>query len=234
MAQPRKRLFSIQQERGFTLVELLVAMFLTFIASVGMYKMLVAYNASSEIMDQLVELQQNTRIAMGRMTDEIRMAGYDPTTNSTAKISPVSNANRLTFSMDLNENGSVVGLVTNPDPDKRDPGERITYSMIDLDGDGVNDLVRDDINGGGQQQVITNVSALQFIYVDDAGNPGTPGPATSSVEIAMVVKTTNEDYRITDTFNYVTRRGASILNNPNDNFRRRLIEQTIKCRNNGL
>jgi len=221
MAQPMKRLFSRQPEKGFTLIELLVAMFLTFVASVGMYKMLVSYNASGEIMDQLVELQQNCRIAMWKMTEEIRMAGYDPTTTATAKISPVSNATRLTFSLDENEDGDIL-----------DAGERLTYSMTDLDGDGVNDLVRDDINGAGAQQVISNVSALQFVYVDEDGNPVTAGPSTRFVEIAMVIQTTNEDYRITDNFNYQTRRGTSILNNPDDHFRRRLIEQTVKCRNN--
>jgi type IV pilus assembly protein PilW len=228
MVLAMKRIFPGQHANGFTLVELLVAMFLTFIAAVGMYKMLVAYNASSEIMDQLVELQQNCRIAMGRMTDEIRMAAYDPTTTSPAKISPASNATRFIFSMDLNEDGDVL-----------DPDENIIYSLADLDGDGVNDLVRNDINGGGAQQVITNVSALEFLYVDEDGNPVAAGPFTSSVEIAMVVKTTNEDYRIIDNFNYQTRRGlisGAILYTPpaEDHFRRRLVEQTVKCRNNGL
>jgi len=223
MVQPVKRETTIQCEQGFTLVELLIAMVLTILAAVGMYKLLVDYNTSGNVMDQLVELQENCRVAMDRMSAEIRMAGYDPTTLAKAKISPKSDDTSLIFSMDENEDGDI-----------DDPGEQITYVLADLDGDAILDLVRTDINGSGAQQVITNVSALEFFYVDKDGNPVAPGSFTSSVEIAMVIRTTNEDYRITDNNDYQTRRGTTILSNPNDKFHRRLIEQTVKCRNNGI
>jgi type II secretory pathway pseudopilin PulG len=223
MVQPVKRLSARQHEQGLTLVELLVAMVLTILAAVGMYKLLVDYNTSGNVMDQLVELQENCRVAMDRMAAEIRMAGYDPTTAAKAKIMPISNDTKLIFSMDVNEDGDI-----------EDPGEQISYYLSDLDGNGISDLVRDDITGTGPEQVITNVSALQFFYVDKDGNPVAAGPFASSVEIAMVIKTTNEDYRITDNNDYQTRRGTTILSNPNDKFHRRLIEQTVKCRNNAI
>lgn len=218
-----KRMFSAHNKKGFTLVELLIAMFLTFVAAAGMYKMLVSYNASSETMDQLVELQQNCRIAMGRMTEEIRMAGFDPTTGSGAKIYPTSNATRFTFSLDDNEDGDIL-----------DAGERITYSY-----DAANQaLVRNDINGSGEQQVITNVNALEFLYFNKDGNSVAPGSLVRTVEIAMVVRTTNEDFRHVDNSIYQTRRGvgtgAILYTGPGDNFRRRLVEQTVQCRNSGL
>jgi hypothetical protein len=190
---------------------------------VGMYKLLVNYNTSGNVIDQLVELQENCRVAMDKMAAEIRMAGYDPTNHAKAKILPTSNETRLIFSMDMNEDGDI-----------EDPGEQISYYLSDLDGNGIGDLVREDFTGTGAQQVITNVSALHYFYVDKEGNAVAPGPFTSSVEIAMVIKTTNEDYRITDNNDYQTRRGTTILSNPNDKFHRRLIEQTVKCRNNAI
>ncbi len=55
-----------------------------------------------------------------------------------------------------------------------------------------------------------------------------------SVEIAMVVRTTNEDLRYTNNEQYRNVQGYLIYKAPGDHFRRRLSVKQIKIRNAGL
>ena len=55
-----------------------------------------------------------------------------------------------------------------------------------------------------------------------------------TVEITMVVRTTNEDYRITNNESYNDLRGALVLGPQNDNFRRRFMTMRLKIRNANL
>jgi hypothetical protein len=56
-------------------------------------------------------------------------------------------------------------------------------------------------------------------------------PQIRSVELTVVARTERADPGYTDTRAYANQRGTVILAAPNDNFRRRQIDTTIKCRN---
>jgi len=63
-------------KRGLTLTELLIAMFIASILVAGIYRVFLSTQRTYTVQDQVVDMQQNVRIAINRMMREIRMAGY--------------------------------------------------------------------------------------------------------------------------------------------------------------
>jgi type IV pilus assembly protein PilW len=62
--------------KGMTLIELLVALTISGILVAGVYRTFVSQQHTFTVQDQLVDMQQNVRLAINRMTRELRMAGF--------------------------------------------------------------------------------------------------------------------------------------------------------------
>jgi len=62
--------------RGITLIELLVALSVSGVLVAGIYKTFVSQQHTYTVQDQLVDMQQNIRLAINGMTRELRMAGF--------------------------------------------------------------------------------------------------------------------------------------------------------------
>jgi len=128
------------------------------------------------------------------------------------------------------------------DGDLNDDGERIRYT---LNGEDLQRQVWDSATSdyGAAQTIITNVSALGLTYVKDDDTvlgalPLNAGDRSliDTVEITMVVRTTNEDLRITNNETYANNlRGTAVLTvSPPDHFRRRAMTMRVKIRNANL
>jgi prepilin-type N-terminal cleavage/methylation domain-containing protein len=66
----------LKRQNAVTLIELLIALVLSSILIAALYRTLISQQKTYTIQDQVADMQQNVRIAMGQMTREIRMAGY--------------------------------------------------------------------------------------------------------------------------------------------------------------
>jgi prepilin-type N-terminal cleavage/methylation domain-containing protein len=64
------------EKKGFTLIELVVAMVLSFILIGAIYGTFTSQQKSYTVQDQVAETQQNARMAMNILMRDIRMAGY--------------------------------------------------------------------------------------------------------------------------------------------------------------
>ncbi len=64
--------------RGVTLVETLVSTALFAIVIAGVYLLYTTMQSTMSRGEMKADLQQNARVAMDRMVQELRMAGYDP------------------------------------------------------------------------------------------------------------------------------------------------------------
>ena len=64
-------------EKGITLLELLVALVIFGIVSAGSYHLFVAQTKAYTVQDQVVEIQQSIRLAMEIVLRDLRMAGFD-------------------------------------------------------------------------------------------------------------------------------------------------------------
>jgi prepilin-type N-terminal cleavage/methylation domain-containing protein len=63
-------------KKGLTLLELLIALVLSSILIAALYRTFISQQKTYAVQDQVADMQQNVRIAIGQMTKEIRMAGY--------------------------------------------------------------------------------------------------------------------------------------------------------------
>lgn len=78
---------SVFNNRGLTLIELLIVFVICGIIVAGIYRVFVAQSKACFVQDQVVEVQQNIRVATEVLMKNLRMAGYDSNSvNSKIKI----------------------------------------------------------------------------------------------------------------------------------------------------
>ena len=155
--------------KGFTLLELMIALAITGIVMAAVYSASKTQQDSYIAQEEVATMQQNIRSAMYYMEREIRMAGYDPSSNTNAGFL-TAGPNSINFTLDLNGNGSLVG----------DPNEDITFgfsSANDANLDGIADaggatLGRKSSAAGTFQPIADNVHAIGFAYAFDNNNDG--------------------------------------------------------------
>ena len=81
-------------QRGFTLVELMIAILVGLFLTGGLVMMLQSNRRSFTNQNQLSQLQDSERMAMNIITDMVQIAGYfpDPTTNTALSTMPAITA----------------------------------------------------------------------------------------------------------------------------------------------
>lgn len=93
-----------ESEKGFTIVELLVSILLTFIIMGAIYSVYRVQTHSAKVQENRMEAQEYARSVLDMMVREIRNAGYAPTGAVCAGII-VADAQRIQFTYDANANG---------------------------------------------------------------------------------------------------------------------------------
>jgi len=244
--------------RGFTLVELMIALFLTAIATVAIYRGYVSFSRSADIQEQTIEMQQNLRIGMWMLEKDLRRAGMNEEDDENAGFS-LATPNTVMFTMDLGGSNPTVALELTDlgsydegDGDVADRGEQISYTRRGPNAQGVFGLYRNDENlnpSGTGNEIISNLDALNFVYLIESGSALTPVQLANpsnwtsirSVQVSMVVHTTNEDYSYNDNTPYQNLQGDTIFDaatipatDDAKHRRRRVLSKQVKIRNAGL
>ncbi|CAN2040569.1 type IV pilus assembly protein PilW [Candidatus Magnetomoraceae bacterium gMMP-15] len=231
---------SLFNHKGFTFIELLIAMAVSGIVMASVYS---AYESQQKIyttQQELTRMQQNIRTAVYMMERDLRMAGFDPTGNAGAGIM-TANVAELQFQIDENENG-------NSSPSSStDPSEQIRYALTDDDNeDGISDSTSCNLGRaiwtGGLQTVAENIDALNFVYFDSNHNILTTPVANlgdiRSIQVSIVARSSSNSsvflIKNIDNNVYTNPQGTVILDAQNDNARRIILSFEVKCRNLGL
>ena len=233
--------------QGFTMVELLVAMVVSLLAMAAIYSTFLTQFKSYHVQEEAADMQQNIRAAMYYMQKEIRMAGCDPQRIGGFGITQVNggfaNSNSIRFTEDVGD-----GAGGQPDGDVTDLNEDIGYRL-----DANNNLIRTDYNGGGvgvqtSAPVAQNIDAIDFVYFDGADPPNRLNPfsggltnvsATNydnirSIEITIVARTDDPLLPSSTTRSYVNQQNDTIYAPGANNWSRRRLTVSLRCRNFGL
>ena len=169
-----------RQSQGLSLLELLMALAVGSLVLAGVYGLFVQQQRVYTLQDQRLEMQQNIRLGMDFLVNDIRMAGFDPSGRSGARII-VATATRLRFTMDS-------------DDDDATTVDDIAYEL-----DTVQHELTRNVNSSGRQPVVNNVIGLRFCYMlanDSTCVPEPPRTALDhirSVQIELTARTAHPD-----------------------------------------
>lgn len=181
----------IRDRRGFTAAELLVAMGLGAVAAVIIYS--VFFSTRNAYFDTrgVSEAQSDSRSVMSLMSQDLRSAGSDPRRIGLQRL-PVANLNDVRVQNDADGDG-VINAVG-------EPAEDVTWSF---DADGGN-IIR--TTPQGATVLLSNVTGLQFTYLDAAGNALGPLPLSAenrdlvrAVDVSLTVEILDDNTRTWNT-----------------------------------
>ena len=226
----------VTQESGFTLAELLIAMAMSLIIMAGVYRVFDGQQKSFVANDQVAAMQQNLRAAMFYIERELRMAGCDPTGMSTPPGILTAETDKIRFTEDVV--GSTPG--SDPDGDVGDTNEDITYYLMDKNGDGLTDLVKD-TPSQTEQLLAENIEALNFVYLDEDNVrlDDSGGDVTSSigdiraVQVTIVARADAGEKGYSNSTAYQNFQSEAVLTAA-DTVRRRMLRTHVECRNLGI
>ena len=200
-------------QRGFTMVELLLATALLGLVMAGLLSLLTASQSAYARGSNTIDAQQNARVALDRMANEIREAGFHPrppdTTPATCppgaaglypsgggtdapcwSFYPVINQSATGLTLQFDWNGdSVITTNAKVNDSLRCPtgapcrGERVIYALS-----GQN-LTRQEIQVDATPQVIASgITSLTFTYWQDDNTAATTSERIRSVRILLTAR----------------------------------------------
>lgn len=168
MGSRRKKNMDIRpkfNQKGITLIELLVALVIGGIIIGGIYNLFVAQTKAYTVQDQVAEVQQNVRSAMEILLRDLRMTGFDDDATPAITIpTPVA--------FPLSDNSITVSYEHYDRILAQYQRHTVTYNL------NAANLIRQlTVNDVAQplETVLGNVEALLFTYGVDQDLPGTPG-----------------------------------------------------------
>ena len=122
-----------QDERGFTLVELLIVTFMLGMVMTALYSVYTSHQRTAYTSDETVEVQQNLRIAMDSISRDIRTAGLLLQTGvtGTSPISAGTTASKIFIS-----SGCPSGIITRITPTPSPKTGTASPNTFTVDNDG--------------------------------------------------------------------------------------------------
>jgi type IV pilus assembly protein PilW len=218
--------------QGFTLVELMVALVISFVVTGAAYSAYVVQQKNYTIQEEVAVVQQNIRAGLEIMTREMRMAGYDPSFSSNYRIT-AANAGVFSFTSDLCDDGGQPGTCTIGGESITETYQYELYKPTGAPADYPFSLRRTPAGSA----IAENIEHLEFRYTLRDGSQ-TLAPTNAElrrivqVEISLLARSAKKDYQYQDTRSYTTASGA-VLPPFNDNYHRRMLTTTLQLRNLG-
>ena len=179
----------VGNQKGMTLIEVIVAMVIGLIITLGALQFYYAQHRSMVIQDKVTQMQANVRMGFRIMAEKMIEAGLDPNQANDA------NPNRFGFQPNLTAypgglgdtiSGSTI-LWTQDDSGLTGPGAG-TVDLIEVKGFRLQNNAIDQLRASGGnlawKTFIGGIESLQFIYYDENGT--VINPVTNFADIRRV------------------------------------------------
>ncbi len=166
-------------EQGFTMVEIMVALAISLILMGIAVKIFLVQQKAYNVQGQLSEMQQNIRAATDMIVRETKMAGYDPIETG---------FNGITY--DIFQLRILADTAELPDGTTTGTNEDITYKYY---GDPDFKIKRKGSTGGSFQPLAENIQAFIFDYYDAGGVGTTTSTAIRQIKITITGRTDKPD-----------------------------------------
>jgi prepilin-type N-terminal cleavage/methylation domain-containing protein len=85
----------LKTNKGVTLIELLIALVMSSLLIAALYQVFIGQQKIYTVQEQVVDVQQNVRVAINRMMSEIRMAGFGNIENVLDLVGGVNGFNQV-------------------------------------------------------------------------------------------------------------------------------------------
>lgn len=164
----------MSDERGFTLVELMISLVVLGIIGVSAVRLLISDHQTLSRQNTAVEANQNVRAGVDMLIREIRNAGYDPR-EAGAGLTAIR-ADSVAWTADLNADGDLLDSGADGD-------ESVAY-WFDA---GTGELIRE--GGGVESPVADGVDSLRFTYLDADGATTADPDAVEQVRVQLWYRT---------------------------------------------
>lgn len=180
----------LRSERGFTLAELLVACAVVALVMAGLLVSLQSGQAAYLRGANEVEATQSVRVALERMAQELRGAGFCPTCTSAPPFTAITaqSATGFTIQNDWDGDGVITTAGTVTDAFGNIRGEQIVYAFAG----GALTRQETGVDVAGPLTLATGINSLTFTYQDNAGVV-TATPA--NIRTVVVTATTQPQFQ---------------------------------------
>ena len=180
--------------RGFTLIELMVAMLISAIVLAAVYQVFLSDYRAFESHNMLLETQQNEKMALEFMSREIQLIGYDAMTSPITADIITAKSDYIQFEEYNTRNDTRIKILYEYKPTDEKIVRRQNLYDVTVPGWGP----------GTDEDFVENVTDLTITYFDDQEQPilfdvGTGAIASSDlgevrrIEISMTVRTPRKD-----------------------------------------
>lgn len=186
----------IKQQKGLSLIELMIAVALGVFISAGMISIFINSSQSYRVNENMSRLQENSRFAMLFITRDIRSADYrscvtdDRMDDAIAGEDNHTNTGTGDFILDNTDSLTILRQTDNCD----DAATRtVRYTIEDRDETGNPSLVSivdDDIEGDFDEELVGGISGMQIFYGEDTNNDNIANyyvDASKVVDMAQVI-----------------------------------------------
>jgi type IV pilus assembly protein PilW len=191
--------------RGFTLMELVVAMGISMVILGAIAGTFMTQTRFYNAQEQVNEMQQNARAAMDLMTREVKLAGYKPRgTESFTGVSYSTTELRIRANLNGYLDDADGGNATINDSSD----EHIVYTF-----DSANKQIKRAYGavGATQEVIANNIESFTFGYLDSSGAATTTAANIRQVSLNITARTSKPDPNLTTNNGYRTYNISTVI-----------------------